>query len=106
MPTPADTVATQEALTAGWEALAVTDWEGARASFEAAMAKAPTAEALEGRSHAAWWLDDAETMFEARGARLSALPPRRRSSLRSPHGDVPRDRLLSAPGEVWATCAG
>jgi hypothetical protein len=30
------------------------------------MAKAPTAEALEGRSHAAWWLDDAETMFEAR----------------------------------------
>jgi LuxR family maltose regulon positive regulatory protein len=66
MPTPAETAATQEALTAGWEALAATDWERARASFETALASEPTAEALEGRSHAAWWLDDAETMFETR----------------------------------------
>jgi LuxR family maltose regulon positive regulatory protein len=66
MPTPADTAATQEPLTAGWEALAVTDWEGARASFEAAIEREPTAEAFEGRSYAAWWLDDAETMFETR----------------------------------------
>jgi DNA-binding CsgD family transcriptional regulator len=66
MPTPADTVATQEALTAGWDALAATDWERARASFEAAIQLEPSAEALEGRSHAAWWLDDAETMFATR----------------------------------------
>jgi DNA-binding NarL/FixJ family response regulator len=65
MPTPADTAATQEALAAGWEALAATDWERARASFEAAMAE-PSAEALEGLSLAAWWLDDAETMFATR----------------------------------------
>jgi DNA-binding NarL/FixJ family response regulator len=66
MPTPADTAAVQEALAAGWEALAATDWERARASFETAMAMEPSAEALEGLSLAAWWLDDAETMFATR----------------------------------------
>ncbi|HEX2102903.1 MAG TPA: hypothetical protein VHF51_04590, partial [Solirubrobacteraceae bacterium] len=66
MPTPADTAVTHEALRAGWEALAATDWERARASFDAAVEREPSAEALEGRSHAAWWLDDAETMFETR----------------------------------------
>jgi LuxR family transcriptional regulator, maltose regulon positive regulatory protein len=66
MPTPADTAATQEALTTGWEALAATDWDGARASFEAALEREPTAEALEGLSLAAWWLDDADTMFATR----------------------------------------
>jgi hypothetical protein len=49
----------QEALTAGWEALAAADWEGARACFEAAMERESTAEALEGLSLAPWWLDDA-----------------------------------------------
>ena len=81
MPTPADTVATQEALAAGWEALAATDWERARASFEAAMEREPTAEALEGRSHAAWWLDDAETMFETRERAYRLY--RRKGDLRS-----------------------
>jgi LuxR family maltose regulon positive regulatory protein len=66
MSRPADIAATQEALTAGWEALAATDWDGARASFEAAMEAEQTAEALEGLSLAAWWLDDAETVFGAR----------------------------------------
>jgi DNA-binding NarL/FixJ family response regulator len=66
MPTPADTAAVQEALAAGWEALAATDWERARASFETAMAMEPSAGALEGLSLAAWWLDDAETMFATR----------------------------------------
>ncbi len=66
MPTPAETAAMQEALAAGWEALGATDWERARASFEAAMEREPTAEALEGLSLAAWWLDDAETMFATR----------------------------------------
>jgi LuxR family transcriptional regulator, maltose regulon positive regulatory protein len=66
MSTPADTAATQEALATGWEALAATDWERARASFESAMAMEPGAEALEGLSLSAWWLDDAETMFATR----------------------------------------
>jgi len=66
MPTPADTFATQEALTAGWEALAATDWERARRCFEAAMERESSAEALEGLSLAAWWLDDAEAMFDTR----------------------------------------
>jgi ATP/maltotriose-dependent transcriptional regulator MalT len=66
MPTPAEKAAPQEPLTAGWEALADTDWERARAIFGAALEREPTAEALEGRSHAAWWLDDAATMFATR----------------------------------------
>jgi len=66
MPTPADTFASQEALTAGWEALAATDWERARTCFEAAMERESSAEALEGLSLAAWWLDDAEAMFDTR----------------------------------------
>src|SRR5919108_127294 len=66
MPTPADTFATQEALTAGWEALAATDWERARTCFETAMERESSAEALEGLSLAAWWLDYAETLFETR----------------------------------------
>jgi hypothetical protein len=48
MSTPADTAATQEPLTAGWEALADTDWEGARAIFEAAVEREPTADASRG----------------------------------------------------------
>jgi DNA-binding NarL/FixJ family response regulator len=66
MPTPADTAATQEPLIAGWDALAATNWEAARAIFEAALEREPTAKANEGLSHAAWWLDDAATMFETR----------------------------------------
>ena len=66
MPTPADTFPSQEALTAGWEALAATDWERARTCFEAAMERESSAEALEGLSLAAWWLDDAETIFDTR----------------------------------------
>ena len=47
----------------GWEELRAGRWEAARAAFEAAD---ETAEALEGLSWAAWWLDDAETVFDAR----------------------------------------
>lgn len=42
------------------------EWAQARACFEAAVAHDAGAEALEGLSLAAWWLDDAATMFEAR----------------------------------------
>ena len=47
----------------GWAELRAGRWESARAAFEAAEA---TADALEGLSWAAWWLDDAETVFAAR----------------------------------------
>ena len=47
----------------GWLELRAGRWQAARAAFEAA---AETAESLEGLSWAAWWLDDAETVFEAR----------------------------------------
>ena len=53
-------------LHAGREALAHGAWEQARASFDAALALDDSAEAWEGRSWAAWWLDDGATVFAAR----------------------------------------
>ena len=53
-------------LRAGWAELREAQWSNARASFEAALAVAETPEAFEGLSWAAWWLDDAEAVFDAR----------------------------------------
>jgi LuxR family transcriptional regulator, maltose regulon positive regulatory protein len=53
-------------LSAGWAQLADGEWAGARASFAEALARRETPEALEGLSWAAWWLDDAEAVFDAR----------------------------------------
>jgi LuxR family transcriptional regulator, maltose regulon positive regulatory protein len=64
--TPIDTTTTKELLAAGWQALARTEWDRARSLFEAAVGRDESAEALEGLSLAAWWLDDAETMFSTR----------------------------------------
>jgi LuxR family transcriptional regulator, maltose regulon positive regulatory protein len=50
----------------GYEALAQGAWEEARARFEAALEEKDTPEALEGLSWSAWWLDDAEAVFDAR----------------------------------------
>jgi len=50
----------------GWLALRRSDWATARASFEAALAAGAAPEAYEGLSWAAWWLDDAGTVFTAR----------------------------------------
>ena len=47
----------------GWTELRAGRWESARTAFESA---GETAEALEGLSWAAWWLDDADTVFAAR----------------------------------------
>ena len=47
----------------GWRELRAGRWEAARAAFTGAE---ETADALEGLSWAAWWLDDAETVFAAR----------------------------------------
>lgn len=51
---------------AGWPELRNGDWAGARAAFEAALADEETPEVLEGLSWAAWWLDDAELLFQSR----------------------------------------
>jgi LuxR family maltose regulon positive regulatory protein len=53
---------------AGWEAMDDARWREARAAFEAAVDAERTPEALEGLSWAAWWLDDATTVFAARKA--------------------------------------
>jgi ATP/maltotriose-dependent transcriptional regulator MalT len=53
-------------LDMGLKALAEGSWVEARSSFEAALRKRETPEALEGLSWAAWWLDDAPSVFEAR----------------------------------------
>lgn len=66
MATTDATASPQDPLASGWEALERTDWEQARALFEAALAERTSAEALEGLSLAAWWLDDGATMFTAR----------------------------------------
>jgi DNA-binding CsgD family transcriptional regulator len=46
------------ALLAGQQALLDADWEGARTSFEAALAADRSPEALDGLARASWWLAD------------------------------------------------
>src|SRR5918995_3186714 len=53
-------------LAAGWARLADGEWGAAKTSFEGALAGEESPEALEGLSWAAWWLDDAEAVFDAR----------------------------------------
>jgi DNA-binding NarL/FixJ family response regulator len=50
----------------GWRALADGRWGDARAAFESALRSELSPEALEGLSWAAWWLDDADAVFDAR----------------------------------------
>ena len=53
-------------LDVGWGELQEGRWDAARARFEQAVGAEETPEAFEGLSWAAWWLDDAETVFAAR----------------------------------------
>ncbi len=55
------------ALDTGWVDLAEGRWEAARELFERATRSGEKPEAHEGLSWAAWWLDDAEVVFAARG---------------------------------------
>lgn len=55
-----------EGLQAGWVDLAEGRWADARTAFEETLAVAEVPEALEGLSWAAWWLDDADAVFDAR----------------------------------------
>jgi LuxR family maltose regulon positive regulatory protein len=50
----------------GWADLRGGHWAAARMHFERAIVYEETAEAIEGLSWAAWWLDDADTLFWAR----------------------------------------
>jgi DNA-binding NarL/FixJ family response regulator len=61
-------------LTGGWPADCATGdaalqrgaWDAARLAFDAALAARESPEALEGLAIAAWWLDLAEVLFDAR----------------------------------------
>lgn len=53
-------------LQTGWEQLAQGRWAPAAAAFVAALEQEKTPEAFEGLSWAAWWQDDAATLFQAR----------------------------------------
>jgi DNA-binding NarL/FixJ family response regulator len=54
------TVAPDDNVAAGYEALATGDWAAARAAFEVAVDAAELPEALDGLGRALWWLRDAE----------------------------------------------
>jgi ATP/maltotriose-dependent transcriptional regulator MalT len=56
----------REHLDTGREALASGAWEQARSAFDAALALDESAQAWEGRSWAAWWLDDVALCLEGR----------------------------------------
>jgi LuxR family transcriptional regulator, maltose regulon positive regulatory protein len=53
-------------LNTGRDALDAGDWTRARAAFERELSRAETPEALEGLALAAWWLDIADIVFDAR----------------------------------------
>jgi LuxR family transcriptional regulator, maltose regulon positive regulatory protein len=62
----AETKIRSDALNLGWAELTEGRWEAARATFGDALAVEETPEAWEGLSWAAWWVDDAEVVFDAR----------------------------------------
>ena len=62
-----DNAGVRDELALGWDELRRGRWDAARAIFEAATADEEIAEGFEGLSWAAWWRDDAATVFAARG---------------------------------------
>ena len=58
--------ATAHLVASGWAHLRAAEWDAARLAFTAALAHGETPEALEGLGWAAWWLDDAGTVFPVR----------------------------------------
>jgi LuxR family transcriptional regulator, maltose regulon positive regulatory protein len=53
-------------VTDGWDALSRGAWQEARADFAAVVDQGDDAEALEGLSWAAWWLEDIDACIDAR----------------------------------------
>jgi DNA-binding CsgD family transcriptional regulator len=64
--------ARSDLLAAGEEALERGDWADARAAFERAVEQEATPEALEGLATAAWFLDEAPLVFDAREGAFAA----------------------------------
>ena len=60
------TLAPEERVGEGYEALAVGNWQAAREAFEAAVAAAETPEALDGLGRALWWLRESEQAVVSR----------------------------------------
>jgi hypothetical protein len=58
--------ATREDCRSGNDALARGAWDEAQRAFTAALARDESAEALEGLGLAAWWLDQADVVFDSR----------------------------------------
>jgi LuxR family transcriptional regulator, maltose regulon positive regulatory protein len=58
----------RSALARGQTALAERAWSEARAAFEAALRESETAQAYEGLSWAAWWLNDGDLTIRSREA--------------------------------------
>lgn len=61
----------------GWAALSGGNWGQARICFERALADGETPGGWEGLSWAAWWLDDADVVFDARRRAYDAYRARR-----------------------------
>jgi ATP/maltotriose-dependent transcriptional regulator MalT len=76
---------------AGWAELASGRWAAARARFDRALAANETAEAQEGLSWAAWWLDDADVVFTARDRAYRLYKQR-------------GDRTAAARMATWLAC--
>ena len=55
-----------DGVAAGRAALARGDWEAAQLAFEQSLLTGENPEALEGLGLAAWWLDRADVVFDAR----------------------------------------
>jgi DNA-binding CsgD family transcriptional regulator len=62
-----------ELVERGEQALAVGDWEGARAAFDDAVRDDPTPDALDGLGRTLWWLGDVDGAIEHRERAYAAL---------------------------------
>lgn len=78
---------------AGDQALATGAWTEARQAYESALAVRESAEALEGLGVAAWWLDLADVVFDAR-ERVPAVSRTRRPARCRSRGGVAGVGLL------------
>ena len=84
-------------LQSGWAELREARWDAARAAFEKTLAREETPEAFEGLSWAAWWLDDAEAVFEARERAYRLYRKSGDASECRSHGDMARRRPARFP---------
>jgi hypothetical protein len=61
--------AAEAGVAEGYEALAVGNWDAARAAFETALAVEEFPEALDGLGRALWWLRESESLLPQCGQR-------------------------------------